>query len=156
VVFVWRREQGDLHQKAQCREAKMLLSSRFFPARPVPQRSLCVPQALCHKQVPQSLLAHLRKTSPKTYHENKREAYGPKCTRTALLCEMGSGGTLGHRDRFCTVKKSAGREAAGAGAELHRSEAVALVKAVRAAAPQVASGERPWCSAVFCLGGKVT
>lgn len=67
---------------------------------------------------------------------------------------MGNRGSLGHGGRFCTVKKSAGREAAGAGAELHESDGVALLKGVRAAAPYVDSGKRPQCSSCVLFGRK--
>lgn len=65
---------------------------------------------------------------------------------------MGNRGSLGHGGRFCTMKKSAGRKAARAGAELQESDGVALVKGVGAAALHVASGERSQCSSYVLFG----
>lgn len=146
MVFVLRHDQGDLHWKVQCREGKMHHSYGYFPAQPVPRSSLCVLQALHHEQVPQSLSAFswgrpLLKCTMRT-----------KSTGTAVLCEMGNGGSVGHGGRFCTVKKCAGREAAGA--ELHGSDGVALVKGVRAAAPHVGSGGRPQYSSCVLFAWK--
>lgn len=123
--------------------------SQFLEAAHVYHR-LCI-MSKC--QSPFWLLAE-EDFSPKMYHENKSEADGPKSTPTSVFCEIGNGGSLGHGDRFCTLKKSAGREAAGAGAELHRWDGVALMKGVRAAAPPVGSGERPQCSSCVLFGQK--